>query len=1412
MKTNIKTTDMAVQDYKINYKSDFVLTINGDAGWAVPFCIKFWTGMPSQGYFVGYDGSTYTNCRVGDDPTKLVVLFDDHHLPIGELKMQIAYHTTIEEFPGSVYDEVTNARDVIVTIDGTEYHVMLDFDGETAPELEFNLPAYAAEQQRIENELQRQQQELQREQATAAAVQGAENVNAQLNGTTLTVTDRNGVRRSVDTKGEKGEKGDTGEQGPKGDTGDTGPQGDTGEQGQKGEKGDKFTYSDFTPAEIAELQRPATEAAQVANAAAVSANAAASAANAFPSLVGYYQATINGGSVIVNAPDYKLTVGGSFRIKMPSAGTTASTLTIGNANAVQLWYNGAAVSAQNTWEAEEIISVFYDGTRFMASNSQGGGGKAEKIKYDNSQSGENVANVQEGLDKIFATKLLSEFGTDTDVIDTIEVSGTKGGVWDTYYNPSINTASAYGNYYYAPEVVDISDTIGKKVHISTNNLTYCYYVRSDGYYGKLTDIAKTTGVLGWKCFDNRDIVSLYLSWNSNLSSPIGTLVLKTTEISQRNLSDLNDDVEDVQDAVSLLLDNVDSVESALTRGKYYNGTSPGSTANSTNYYIAAPIDVSGHNGCTVKLSQTCKVNFSYIIVNGSYTVLKNNYVSADTNTFQIPDGATSLYISLNDGIQTHLTALKATFSAVTSIAKLKQQIENNTAVSAINSVTTVEFNKLFTQTGECGIPDSEKTSTATQNLLGLEKFDYDIKITKIKDLHMASGVTSINLFAATWENSAGVITHQYVIPNSGQPSEIDVSELNIVIPANHIWGLAAYPKKLYNIKNYTAKPCPTFTGQFRVGGNLTTGSYLPCVQYEYSYIGVNEENDAVNSCSKDDMKNIILYGSSLTAPGSRGLEGENWVCRLNDFTDFNLINVGMSGNNLTKNVEALINDSVFGLYPQSRPSKVNPSFIMWNNTANGTGWGVSGQNQLLAAMEETLSRGAQMLVGSEEDYASKIANYEHTFYSFATANGVPYSIITKIWRKCFPNPFPGFLNANHGGYRANSPYIIHADMLNALPIDKSVKMFRVRPTYKGGSPSITDLVFDDNLGRLKYFYAVSPGDGFGASKHIDNLDNDSYDVTGGTASGNTLIETAKMFEGTALTFNKFALVEFILENTKVTSGVFQINCSVNPTAVYVARTSNSSTTLNGTPRTQWQSVTFDYSDATISANVSYADMQRYDKVRFIIEYSGSFTLANPIFSSYNGIKKSHKEYNFQERKNGVELMTETGFPMSDSGWSLTSAEIKSFPTALKNYMYTSYSTQKSHLELPTDSAYAVKTISTDGSVSKIAVRVIACFFPKIATTRFNSDTETMESGYVANEAPQVVPYDYDYGELVVTINDNDVHRLMLLPGWSESYFETRLVDGESSIKIQIGRNCAVDSSYDVNSKPVLVHAISVQKI
>lgn len=93
-------------------------------------------------------------------------------------------------------------------------------------------------------------------------------------------------------RGEKGEKGDTGltgpqgVRGPRGETGPEGPQGKQGlqgiqgKQGDPGPKGDPFTYSDFTEDQIAELQRPATEAATRADKATQKANDAADTANA----------------------------------------------------------------------------------------------------------------------------------------------------------------------------------------------------------------------------------------------------------------------------------------------------------------------------------------------------------------------------------------------------------------------------------------------------------------------------------------------------------------------------------------------------------------------------------------------------------------------------------------------------------------------------------------------------------------------------------------------------------------------------------------------------------------------------------------------------------------------------------------------------------------------------------------------------------------------------------------------------------------------------------------------------------------------------------------------------------------------------------------------------------------------------
>ena len=216
------------------------MTLNSDAGWMTPFCIKFWTGAPSQAFYAQWDGETYTHCAYDpSEPTKLLVQFDDHHLPIGELKYQVAYHFTVADFPDDTEDEVLNQANITTEIDGQTYQVMLDFTGETAPEIQFSLPAYANEAQRIANEQQRianeeqriadeqtrisneqtrQQNEAQRieqeaervsefnqiKQEAETAIEGAENVDAELDGYDLTITNRQGVQKTVYTKGVSG--------------------------------------------------------------------------------------------------------------------------------------------------------------------------------------------------------------------------------------------------------------------------------------------------------------------------------------------------------------------------------------------------------------------------------------------------------------------------------------------------------------------------------------------------------------------------------------------------------------------------------------------------------------------------------------------------------------------------------------------------------------------------------------------------------------------------------------------------------------------------------------------------------------------------------------------------------------------------------------------------------------------------------------------------------------------------------------------------------------------------------------------------------------------------------------------------------------------------------------------------------
>ena len=147
---------------------------------------------------------------------------------------------------------------------------------------------------------------------------------------------------------------------------------------------------------------------------------------------GYYQCTVSDTTLAVTAPGFTLPAhGGNIRIKMSAPATGASTLNINSTGDKALLYNGAAVSSANTWEKDEIISVFYDPSgsgQYLASNSQGGGGKAEKIKYDNTLNLNTEDNVQRALDEVSndVSNILNALGmfSENNIISTTVAKNT----------------------------------------------------------------------------------------------------------------------------------------------------------------------------------------------------------------------------------------------------------------------------------------------------------------------------------------------------------------------------------------------------------------------------------------------------------------------------------------------------------------------------------------------------------------------------------------------------------------------------------------------------------------------------------------------------------------------------------------------------------------------------------------------------------------------------------------------------------------------------------------------------------------------------------------------------------------------------------------------------------------------------
>lgn len=614
-----------------------------------------------------------------------------------------------------------------------------------------------------------------------------------------------------------------------------------------------------------------------------------------------------------------------------------------------------------------------------------------------------------------------------------------------------------------------------------------------------------------------------------------------------------------------------------------------------------------------------------------------------------------------------------------------------------------------------------------------------------------------------------------------------------------------------------------------------------------------------NEVSYKDCGDVLVFGSSITeaalAPTSWA-----WIERLNDMIDAGLINLGRSGSSLQHNITTLLCNSskVYSVgnvrQDTAFPLLMRTPFVMWNNDANGTPIGKKYTELLEKAYYATKAFGAKMLIGGEPWPDGALGNWNSRDYAkraFLAAHKDVAGVVMSNYVKShfIYEGYKGFSDTTfHPGFRLQTAMMCSYDFLKLLPLAKSVKMYKVRPTYYDGNPTLEQLTYDSTEERVKYFYAIGCGsqkggnEGIGLSTaHADNSDFYSgeglFDVPNGVNSQYGLCEIGELKKGRSVPFKNWALTEFILDKVLIGQGTFEITSDVKPTAVYVAVTLGGKS--DAAHLTSWKQVSFDYIDGVVKSKIGADEddsldnlqgthtsryIQLYDKVRILVKFDGNANLSKPRFYDYDGETKQvdTRLSTYKPRLNGAELNDKTSV---ESGWELTDATIEQFPEAIRSYpkRWTKNETN-THIELPSATSKMEKTIAIPRGTSKVAVKVECCVFPKIATTRpFNGQdyvfpsgrkanygalTESEKAKYINTDSPTIKEYDYVCQDLVLTVNEYHVQKQPVQVGWQELYFEVDLNGDEESLALAISK----EVSWANSELPMLVYNVSIQKV
>lgn len=341
---------------------------------------------------------------------------------------------------------------------------------------------------------------------------------------------------------------------------------------------------------------------------------------------------------------------------------------------------------------------------------------------------------------------------------------------------------------------------------------------------------------------------------------------------------------------------------------------------------------------------------------------------------------------------------------------------------------------------------------------------------------------------------------------------------------------------------------------------------VPSTAVNQQIVVYNSANDALELVTEPGEILNILNSDKILVLGVSSSEGvyeirnKSFVSKVSNLLDLPIYNRSTSGFRLPQLANKLKSNTAS--FNDGGIRTIKPNYVLWGVTADyGSESGIDELHYLERishAVEAAAGLGALSLFRS--DIVGNLS-LDAMFYKLAMENNVTYHSNLNAYKVICPNGagLANFYAGGHVGVRTNELQEFEMfRMFSKLPVRKAIKVFRVRSAYKSGAPGYADLNYDTIRERLKYFIEICSGTK-ALSESSPSQGIYLYDrINESTTADVFNDEYSNMKNGTNVAFSNFALIEFILSKTGITTLTISVKMDVAPTAVYLSKTNDTS--------------------------------------------------------------------------------------------------------------------------------------------------------------------------------------------------------------------------------------------------------------